>query len=373
MAIATPLLARRRWLRALAALPLAGLGGCVVAPYGTYYRPSTGISGARGRKAWCQGQAGPETGLDADLGGLRLSVRSERMQRDGAGVRLHAALTLPPGRSLRLDGPLQVRTDGRLLPVAASASVRRSMVVPVGSWVDAPALRPGRLSRDAQAPQGRLVLQVAPAPAQPPRIVIEGLVLRLPSGEFVLPASELARPASRRLPDFYRSEGEQAASLGRAAACRRDTPQAACDNLVEFGNISHAGQDDRVGWQGRWYQARVAGGARLEGAMTLMPQVPGRWWLDPAGFRVRAAPTGPSHPLQVARVELLFDDQLEQRATIPASGVETRIQFEALLPDGLAAFELVLPSMDSEAGRLQLPPVLFERRSFDGGVEPFNC
>ena len=48
----------------------ASLAGCVVAPHGTYYRPSSPDPSATFKGAWCRGQAGPtEVQIESRLAG----------------------------------------------------------------------------------------------------------------------------------------------------------------------------------------------------------------------------------------------------------------------------------------------------------------
>lgn len=367
-------LARRSLLRAAGLLPLASLAGCVVAPYGSYHRPSSSLAGAQLGKAWCQGQSGPETRLQADLQGVRLSVRTEPQPRSGPpGILLFAELTLPPGQLLHWQGEPRVLVEGRPLAVVPQVSARRSLLLATEQWADVVALRPGSVAVDSQAPYGSLLVRPTAVAGQPARVVVEGLALEHAGARWVLPATPLARPASRTLPDVYRSDAEQAAVLARAGACSLETPQQACDNIVEFSSDSHRGQDAGLRWRGRWYLARRPGAApRFEGEMNLLPLRAGRLRVVDAAWQVRSE-GGPAQPLRSSQVRLSFDDRLEAGHVIPAAGVETRIAIQALLPEDVPTFDFVLPAF-ATAGRA-VPPasIRFERRRFDGGVEPFNC
>lgn len=368
-------LARRALLRAAAVLPFASLAGCVVAPYGSYHRPSSTLAGAQLGKAWCQGQSGPETRLHAELQGVRLSIRTERQPRGSPpGVLLFAELTLPPGQLMHWQGEPQVLVDGRPLAVAPQVSARRSQDLGAGQWIDVVALRPGTASVDAQAPYGTLQVRPAAVAGQPQRVLVEGLALEHAGARWVLPATALARPASRKLPDLYRSEAEQAAVLARAQACRRDTPQQACDNILEFSSDSHRGQDAGLRWRGRWYRVERSGGpGRFEGEMVLQPLRAGRLRVVDAGWQVRPEEGGAAQPLRAARAWLSFEDRLDAGQIVPAAGVETRIHVQALLPEDVPTFEFLLPAFTTGGRRVQPPPIRFERRRFDGGLEPFNC
>lgn len=375
MAHAQVPIARRALLRAAGLLPLVSLGGCVVAPYGTYHRPSSALAGAQLGKAWCQGQSGPETRLQADLQGVRLSVRTERQPRSGPpGVLLFAELTLPPGQLLHWQGQPRVQVDGRPLSVTPEVSARRSQLLAAGQWVDLVALRPGTAAIDPQAPYGTLYVRPAPIAGQPQRVVVEGLAVERAGARWALPATSLARPASRTLPDVYRSEAEQAAVLARSDACRRDTPQQACDNIVEFSSDSHRGQDAALRWRGRWYGLRRSGGPRqFEGEMFLQPLRAGRLRVVDEGWQVRSEEGGAVQPLRSAQTRLSFDDRLDAGQVVPAAGVETRILVQALLPEDVPTFEFLLPTFATGGRRVEPPPIRFERRRFDGGLEPFNC
>jgi hypothetical protein len=368
-------LARRRLLRAAGLLPLASLAGCVVAPYGSYHRPSSSLAGAQLGKAWCQGQSGPETRLQADLQGVRLSVRTEPQPRSGPpGILLFAELTVPPGQLLHWQGEPRVLVEGRPPAVSPQVSARRSLLLAAEQWADLVTLRPGSVAMDPQAPYGSLLVRPAAVAGQPARVVVEGLALEQAGMRWVLPATPLARPASRTLPDVYRSDAEQAAVLARAGACSLDTPQQACDNIVEFSSDSHRGQDASLRWRGRWYLARRSGAApRFEGELNLSPLRAGRLRVVDSAWQVRAADGGAAQPLRSAQVRLSFDDRLDAGHVVPAAGVETRIAVQAMLPEDVPTFDFLLPAFATAGRKVEPARIRFERRRFDGGVEPFNC
>ena len=368
-------LARRALLRAAGLLPLVSLGGCVVAPYGTYHRPSSALPGAQLGKAWCQGQSGPETRLQADLQGVRLSVRTEPQPRGGPpGLLLFAELTVPPGQLLHWQGEPRVLAEGRPLALVPQVSARRSLLLAPGQWADVVTLRPGTIAMDAQAPYGSLLVRPAPVSEQPSRVRVEGLALEQAGARWVLPATPLARPASRTLPDVYRSDAEQAAVLARAGACSLETPQQACDNIVEYSSDSHRGQDAALRWRGRWYLARRSGAApRFEGELNLQPLRAGRLRIVDSAWQVRSEDGGAAQPLRSSQVRLSFDDRLVAGHVVPAATVETRITVQAMLPEDVPTFDLLLPAFATAGRKVESTSIRFERRRFDGGVEPFNC
>ena len=51
----------------------------------------------------------------------------------------------------------------------------------------------------------------------------------------------------------------------------------------------------------------------------------------------------------------------------------TDVQIEALLLGGMPDFEVRLPALRVGDATREIAPIRFERRRFDGGIEPFNC
>jgi hypothetical protein len=368
---------RRRWCERALLLPaLAALGGCVAAPYGTYYRPSTAVPGTRERRAWCQGNAGPVTGLELDLGGgLLLSAWTDR----GAptGLLLRVAISVPSHMRLRFgDAPRLLAAGGQLLDVSWSVSAQRTVAVDPTNWLDPQALRPGtaQAAVEADARFGRLRAQVPPlAGPAPQRIVVQGLRLVRDGRSEAVPAIELARPASRTQAGTYRSPQEQAAARARADACRRDTPQRACDNIVEFAQVSHAAEAAGARWAWRWWTTTAGGAEALQAEVSTAVAEPGRWRLDTAAFQLRDADTGTVRPLRLTSAQLSFDDRIDPRNGVTPGPADTQVLLAAMLPEGMPDFELRLPVLLRDSSPFETAPLRFDRRSFDGGVEPLNC
>ncbi len=188
----------------------------------------------------------------------------------------------------------------------------------------------------------------------------------------------LRRPGSDRRPGDYRSEAEQQHLREREAACRRDTPKLACENIVPYGERSFAVEAGPLHWSGRWWRFETATRAEpLRGDLELAVQDARPWWLPDAAVQLTDAAGGSAGTLRLPfpALDLLFEDDITLATPLQAvaGGGAPRLLLEAALPEGLPGFELVLPPLEAGGERVELAPLRFERRMFDGGVEPLNC
>jgi hypothetical protein len=377
---------RRRLLLGTLALPLApALTGCIVAPYGAYYRPQSADPGARYKRAWCQGQAGPTTRIELPLdGGVTLSARAERdyPERNRPELPLRFSLTLPGGVLARFEGErLQIVGAGGAAidaPVTVLASGGATLLA--NAWIDAAALRPAGARASAAAdPHGRARIRVSgPAGFTPEVFSFVGPSVDVEGSVIAFPALEVRRPASAGNPNEYRSAAEQASLEARAAACRRDTPQRACQNLIDYGasRSFHFGSGP-LQWQGRWFRAAWRPGEPwLDGELSLALREPWRWRFASNRIELRDA-TGAAQSLTFAQFDLRFVDRIALDAPLHEQRVEgradTQVQVEALLPGDVGDFEMRLPPLRNGDRRVVIAPIRFDKRSFDGGIEPFNC
>jgi hypothetical protein len=376
---------RRHLLLAGLAAPLAA---CVATPYGTYYRPASADPGARVRRAWCGGQAGPGSVLQVDAPlGLKLEATTDKphARRGVPGVPLRVQIALPTAAPLRFGpgGPMLLDpASGR--PIAAPIVARVGSRVQLASdaVVDAMALRPagaaGR-SRDALVPQGRAswTLQL-PADFAPPSIALQLPAVVQQGQPLITPPVLLSRPGSARRPGDYRSEAEQQHLREREAACRRDTPQLACENIVPYSERSFLLRAGPLGWEGHW--ARFEGGSAptpVRVTQSLVVADPGPWRLAEPVLHLSDPASGRRLALPLPQMHLSFDDTFDFDSPLLTQPVPLRetlsLSLEADLPEGLPAFELRMPPLQVGGQTVALAPLQFERRSFDGGIEPFNC
>ncbi len=374
---------RRALLLGALALPLAG---CVAMPYGTYYRPSTPDAGARLRRAWCGGQAGPATMLELDApAGVRLTVRAERDygERQRPDLPLRLEITLPPQQSVRFLGPtLELREAGSGRPIAAAQSVRvlSRVTLAAADRVDAIALRPAgtaATARDGEAPHGRASWSFeAAADFAPTSFALQLPAVLIDGQSHATPAIVLSRPGSAARPGDYRSSAEQQHLRQREAACRRDTPRLACGNIVNYGERSFEVATLPLLWRGSWSRFETPVRAEtLRGTQTLAVRDARPWRLAETAVVLTDTTSGRRESLRFAQFHLDFDDSIALDTPLRAvpAATPTQLLIEASLPDGLPGFELRLPPLQVGAQRLQIGTIGFDRRSFDGGIEPFNC
>lgn len=376
---------RRHLLLAGMAAPLAG---CVALPYGTYYRPSSADAGASVRRAWCGGQAGPGSVLQIDAPlGIRLEATTDRpyARRNEPGVPLRVQMALPSTQPLRFAGGAPTLIDpasGRAIPARFVARVSSRVQLASDAVVDTMALRPtgsAGTARDATAPHGRAswTLQL-PADFAPPSFTLE-LPTVLQQGQALrTPAVVLSRPGSAKRPGDYRGEAEQQHLRDREAACRRDTPKLACENIVPYSERSFALRAGPLSWEGHW--ARFEGGSAptpVRVTQSLVVAYPGPWRLAEPVLSLSDPASGRRLALPLPQMHLNFEDSFDfdtPLLTQPAPQRDPlRLSIEADLPEGLPAFELRLPPLQVGGQTVTLAPLQFERRSFDGGIEPFNC
>jgi len=178
-------LSRRATLIALGAT--VTLPGCVIAPYGTYYRPVASRGLASARRAYCGGKAGPNTGLRIDLGGaLAIEVSSVLDPGSLTGLSIRLELDVPPRTELVIDGPIRLKSDDELVDVKLTDPVYGGRTSGPGDrWQAGEALSTGSSS-------GRMTLQTfIDRPGERLRIVWP--VTRLNGQPFIWPELALER------------------------------------------------------------------------------------------------------------------------------------------------------------------------------------
>lgn len=367
----------------------ASLAGCVVAPYGPYFQPSSPDPSATYKGAWCQGQAGPTTNIALALGdGLTLAARAERdyPERDRPELPLRLVLEVPAqlpvrftadrlrivemGSGRSVDAPMSVRAIGRAT-LAPTATVVPQQLRAAGSAV---------IAFDAHAPHGRAYLRADGPPGfAPAAFTLAGPLVVLDTASVPLPPLTLRWPAGARTASEYRSDAEQALLVARAETCRRETPQRACENLLAFGlGRSFTADTGPVQWQGRWWRSpRRDGAVAVDGELSLALDSETPWRLAGDVISLRDEAAGVEHTLRVERIEIYFRDGIALDAPLHAdraAGVgATEVQIESLLPAGVPDFEVRLPALQVGATTRDIAPIRFERHRFGGGIEPFNC
>jgi hypothetical protein len=366
---------------------VAPFAGCVVMPYGTYYRPESADATATTKRAWCQGQAGPTTRIELQLdGGAKLAARAERdyLERDRPELPMRVELTLPGNTPARFEGERVMLLTRNGAPIEATVSVLAygGVTAAADTWIDSKMLRPagaGAKTGATDEPRDRAWIRLTgPGGFAPEAFTLAAPAVDTDAGRIAFVPLELRRPASKSSPNEYRSPAEQASLEARAAACERETPKRACQNLIDFGaSRSFRVDSGPVRWEGRWVRFETRSGeARLEGELWLALHDSRRWRLTSNRFNLRDA-GGREKSIAFEQLELRFVDRIALDTPLNGHAVErrtdTRVQIEALLPADVPSFELQLPPLRLGERRVPIAPIRFDKRSFDGGVEPFNC
>lgn len=367
----TDALRRRTLLRAALALPLAG---CLPTPYGSYYRPSAVGAPARLKRGWCQGGAGPESVIELDAP-LAMSAQVEVVAGRPPGP-LRLSWVVPAGRSLafaseelRLTG-----TDGRTSTQRPTLSVWRTLTVAPGQVAEADRLAPLALP---QAGASLALRADAPGGFAPPALRLRGPQLRVDDRPLAPLAVELARPEGDGLLRYHSAERRRALET-RAADCRRETPQLACENLLRYDDLSFERPDAGATWRGALSAFRRDSGFQpLRVELKLEAPAARRWLLVDASARLEDPATDRQERLSFSSMAVSFAQSAPLstpiRPTPPDLPGDTRCRLELPLPEGLDSFELRLPAARLDDRPVDLPALRFERRRFDGGFEPFNC
>lgn len=316
--------------------------------------------------------------------GVLLTARAQRgfVERDRPELPLRIEITLPAQQPARFGGAVRVveSATGKALGSAPEVTVFRYATLKADGWVDPLHVRPSGAAGTplkADAPYGDATLRVSfEAGFVPERLQLDGLVIARDDGALAMPPVVMTRPASKSSPRDYRSPALHARLEQEAATCRRETPQRACDNIVEHSNVSFAIEEPTARWSGRLFVFGDGPGARVSGDIHFAPTSPGRWRLLSSTVKARYA-ADETRQASIDAVRIAFNDLIALDTPLFAGPVEgtgdARITIEVLLPGAAPDFEVTLPDLTLGAQRIPIPPIRFERRTFDGGIEPFNC
>ena len=122
-------------------LSLLLLSGCVPAPHGGYYHPTTTQEGAEVHRRSCGGKVGPEDSLVIHQRGLTVRIRFERQE---GGIRANIPISVAGGAKLRVLPGAFVLED---LAGEGRAALRPQTLMgatgsgPIDEPVEGPALR----------------------------------------------------------------------------------------------------------------------------------------------------------------------------------------------------------------------------------------
>jgi hypothetical protein len=377
-------LLRRRLLKAAVALPTMPLAGCVVTPYGPYHRPSAEHPSVRYKGAWCNGVAGPPAVIELTLApGVLLSAVAQRddMERDRPELPLRITLTLPPAPARFADEQLQVLAGGKPAGNAPQVRVFRYARLPAEAWVDPVRVRPsGAVANglEQSGPHGSATLQVSVGPGfTADRIVLEGVAIEQGSRRIAMPMFEMTRPVSERSKTDFTSSAMQARLRVRVADCQRDTPRRDCNAIVDYAPHSFDLDEPEARFHGRFYRFDGRADQPLNGEIIITPKRPERWRLASNRIDVVDVASGRRRTAPLERLMVAVSDHVPLDTPLFAGPVDgtgdARMSIDVLLPGDAGDFELKLPALLLASQRIDVPTIRFDKRSFDGGIEPFNC
>jgi hypothetical protein len=330
--------------------------------------------------------AGPKAVVELPLApGVALTARAQRSypERERPELPLRIEFILPPNQPARFaSATLRVvdARSGKALGQAPEVTVYRYATLPADVWIDPVRIRPSGAAGTplkADVPHGNAGLRVSFEPGfTPDRLQLDGLVITRDDGALRMPSVAMSRPASKFSVRDYRSPALQERLEQEAATCRRETPQSACDNIVEHSTVSFALAEPAAAWSGRWFVFGDGARARVEGSIDFAPRAPVRWRVASNAVTVRDA-DGTARTAEFSQLRLAFNDRVALDTPLFTGAVDgtgdARVTIEVLLPGAVPDFDVVLPDLLLGAQRVAIPPIRFERRTFDGGIEPFNC
>lgn len=380
-----------------AALPLVMatlLTGCLPAPYGVYYRPAYPDASAQLSGAWCQGQAGPPARLTIQgPDGLALTLAAEQDAADTplAARVLRVNVSLPQGSRFQfLSNSLELdeAAAGRPLRVEALLNVFAVRDSTAGDWIDLATQGPTDLAAARQslvAFPGQSLATVSVlqgehpgfAPARLdmawPRILLASSPGESPTtGPIQLQAQP---PEKAYMNTVYRTRAQLQALDLRVQTCKAQTPERRCDQIPLGEPTSFREGVGEFGFSGRVWSTSHNALTALRYDLELNTRYPGSWrlagdpfhWIDPTTGTTRTSVIGPMRVYWRYTVPLATP----LRAS-PEKPTSFRIEIRLQAPEQ-PRYVLRLPPYLMNGVRHQFKPVELERRSFDGGLQPFNC
>lgn len=379
------------------AVPLvmtALLVACLPAPYGVYYRPAYPDASAQLSGAWCQGQAGPPARLTIQgPDGLALTLATEQDAADTphAARVLRVNVSLPQGSRFQfLSDSLELdeAATGRPLRVAALLNVFAVQDSTAGDWIDLATQGPTDLAAARQSlvafPGQTLatvsVLQGEQPGFSPARLDVAWpriLLAASPAESLIIGPIQLqAQPPEKvYLNTVYRTRTQLLALDQRVQNCKTLTPERRCDQIPLGEPTSFREGAGDFAFSGRVWSTTHNALAALRYDLQLDTRYPGSWRLEGGPVQWVDSTTG------AARTSVIGPMRVYWRYTVPLATPlraspekPTSFRFEIpLQAPEQARYVLHLPPYLMNGVRHQFKPVELERRSFDGGLQPFNC
>ncbi len=373
---------RRFWLPVNASLfAVLLISGCLPAPMGTYYLPSYADPSAQTSRAYCGGQVGPTTGLQASLApGVELKVDARKATSSPPRVGL--TFILKPGVTLRfLDDAAQVSAGDAPTRQALPLRVVQQISIPADQTVDLSGMPPLAKSgpRSTLEPAARISTgwHQSPVGERPGRLILRWPDLQWADGRTTAFADIELEPGKRLGWTVYRSAQELARMKAAHAQCIKNTPKLACGNILDGYENGFTVQADGATLTGRLLVTDMTR-PRLDAYISIALSSAKPWrWAEPSAMLVDASSgTTTQQALDTMHVGLNSAGlplSTAVFASVAASATTSASLVASLAPSGAGRYRVQLPALEVDGRRVDPRPIELERRLTDVGILPFNC
>lgn len=379
------------------------LAGCVPAPLGPYYRPIYPDASARYTGDACQGQAGAPASLSFVVAdGVSIAITTLRTygEKDRPDRPLRIAIGVPTGTQIQF-----LAKEIRIASSPQDSGVGISPAIDIAAAVLMPGNEVADFSRIAPTPfasgQGSYPVKNFSAATWldfswqddfvpsafsmeiPPILLLD--VEQTDRQPIVLAARAKKRPES--YPGEYKTQTSlvyatneaESALAEKYAKCIRDKPAARCKDILTFDDAGFKVEKNGFRYSGRWYVHDVERHTPFSAELKIESEYSGRWRFASDQIRIVDSSGGAERVYRFASYPLSFSYQVP--LDTPVRGVNTLAYRQtttvlinsSLGTDELPRYFVKLPAVLINGKRYEIAPIELEKRTFDLGLEPFNC
>jgi len=206
-----------------------------------------------------------------------------------------------------------------------------------------------------------------------PSIAVNGTVIALPQQTL---ASNLRDKGWQR----YETEERKQLRKARYEVCRNTTPQMHCENILTVINDSFRIESSAFEAYGNLARADFTQNPVLTGRINVEFKDLNRWQFNSNTIRLKDMITGDSRQSIFNQFTVFFGWYDNIPFTSAVKGVHhtstgnttVLIKLRPVL-NMPSTFRVQLPPLRINGHEYLLKPIQFELKSFDGGIEPFNC